>query len=168
MRIDSLLSNVYRQAMTRPVKPEDAWTQFAMSVFRVNGLLIRAGEGITEPIGQSSARWQVLGRAFEPKTVANLAREIGHARQSVQRIADVLAAEGLVTYRDNPTDRRARLLELTSDGEEVLHAIYQRQVEWSLRIMRDLNPAHLVEIAEALEGVEHVLGAAVDTSGDST
>ena len=142
--------------MTPPVKPEDAWTRFAMSVFQINGLLIRAGEGITEPIGQSSARWQVLGRAFEPKTVANLARDIGHARQSVQRIADVLAAEGLVTYKDNPGDRRAHLVELTPDGEEVLQAIYERQVEWSLRIMRGLNPTQLIEIAEALESIGQV------------
>src|SRR5580704_12243179 len=98
-----------------------------MSAFKVNGLIIRAGEGNTNPLGQSSARWQVLGRAYEPTTVAKIAQDIGHARQSVQRIADVLAAEGLVSYEDNPTDRRARLLKLTSDGAEVLTKIYQGQ-----------------------------------------
>jgi DNA-binding MarR family transcriptional regulator len=135
-----------------------------MSIFKVNGLLIQAGEGITEPLGQSSARWQVLGRAHEPQTVARIARDIGHARQSVQRIADILAMEGLVAFKDNPADRRARLLELTSEGTEVLHAIYQRQVEWSLRIMQDLDPVQLVEIADALTGIGQVLEAAVDAS----
>ena len=61
--------------MTAAVSPEDAWTRFAMSVFKVNGLIIRAGEGITNPIGQSSARWQVLGRAYEPTTVAKMAQD---------------------------------------------------------------------------------------------
>ena len=137
-----------------------------MTVFKVNGLIIRAGEGLTNPIGQSSARWQVLGRAYEPTTVAKMAQDIGHARQSVQRIADILAAEGLVSYKDNPTDRRARLLELTSDGAEVLAKIYQRQVEWSLRIMEQLSPAQLVQIANGLEGIAQVLESSLDTGGE--
>src|SRR5712692_2245400 len=107
-------------------KPDDAWSKFALSIFKLNGLLIQAGDGITQSIGQSSARWQVLGRAYEPQTVANMARDIGHSRQSVQRIADVLAKEGLVVYKDNPADRRAQLLELTPAGLEVLTAIYLR------------------------------------------
>jgi DNA-binding MarR family transcriptional regulator len=144
------------------VNPEDAWTRFAMSVFKVNGLIIRVGEGITNPLGQSSARWQVLGRAYEPTTVAKMGQDIGHARQSVQRIADILATEGLVSYEDNPTDRRARFVELTSDGAEVLAEIYQRQVEWSLRIMQQLSSAQLVQIANKLEGIAQVLESSID------
>jgi DNA-binding MarR family transcriptional regulator len=128
-----------------------------MSVFKVNGLIIRAGEEITNPIGQSSARWQVLGRAYEPTTVAKIAQDIGHARQSVQRIADILASEGLVSYEDNPADRRARFLKLTSDGAEVLGKIYQGQVEWSLRIMEQLSPTQAVQIARGLESIAQVL-----------
>jgi len=128
-----------------------------MSVFKVNGFIIRAGEGITNPIGQSSARWQVLGRAYQPTTVAKMAQDIGHARQSVQRQADILAAEGLISYQDDPADRRARLLTLTSDGAEVLAQIYQRQVEWSLRIMTKLTPSQLARLAQALEDVAQVL-----------
>ena len=139
------------------MSPEETWTKFAMSVFKVNGFIIRAGEEITNPIGQSSARWQVLGRAYEPTTVAKIAQDIGHARQSVQRQADILAAEGLITYQDNPADGRARFLTLTSDGAEVLGQIYQRQVEWSLRITTKLSPNQLARLANALEGVAQVL-----------
>jgi DNA-binding MarR family transcriptional regulator len=146
------------------VDPKDAWTRFAMSVFKINGLIIRAGEGITNPIGQSSARWQVLGRAYEPTTVSKIAQDLGHARQSVQRIADVLASEGLVSYKDNPADRRTRLLELTNDGAEVLAKIYQGQVEWSLRIMEQLSPTQLVQIASGLEGIAAVLESSLETS----
>ncbi len=133
-----------------------------MSVFTVNGYIIRAGEGITNPIGQSSARWQVLGRAYEPTTVAKMAQDIGHARQSVQRQADILAAEGLVSYQDNPADRRARLLTLTPPGAEVLAQIYQRQVEWSLRITTKCTPSKLARLAKALEDVAQVLDDAFE------
>src|SRR4051794_40649940 len=104
--------------------PDDTWSKFALSIFNLNGLLIQAGEGITQPIGQSSARWQVLGRIMEPQTVAKIARDIGHARQSVQRVADVLANEGLIVYKNHPTDKRTKLLEMTPKGLEVLTAIY--------------------------------------------
>ena len=145
-------------------KPDDAWSKFALSIFKLNGLLIQAGDGITQSIGQSSARWQVLGRAYEPQTVANMARDIGHSRQSVQRIADVLAKEGLVVYKDNPADRRAQLLELTPAGLEVLTAIYLRQLEWSQRIMTKLDPEQLVEIADALEDIRQRLESDVNVS----
>ena len=145
-------------------KPDDVWSTFALSIFKLNGLLMRVGEDITQAIGQSSARWQVLGRAYEPQTVANMARDIGHTRQSVQRVADVLAKEGLVVYKDNPADRRARLLELTPQGLEVLTAIYVRQQEWSQRIMTKLNPEQLVEIADALEDIGQRLESDVNAS----
>lgn len=132
-----------------------------MSIFRINGLLILAGEDIVRPIGQSSARWQVLGRVFQPQTVSSLARDIGHARQSVQRIADVLEAEGLVAYQENIEDRRAKLVGLTPAGLKVLKAIYRRQVKWSDQLMRELNPSQLSEIAGALEVIGHTIQAGI-------
>ncbi len=145
-------------------KPDDAWSKFALSIFNLNGLLMRAGDGITQPLSQSSARWQVLGRVFEPQTVAKIARDIGHARQGVQRVADVLVREGLIVYKDHPTDRRTKLLELTPQGMEVLTAIYIRQVEWSQHIMTQLNPEQLVAVADALEDIGQILETALNVS----
>src|SRR5204862_6638816 len=59
-------------------------------------------------------------RAFQPQTVAQMAAGMGHARQSVQRVADVLQREGLIAYRPHPTDRRTKLVELTPQGHKVL------------------------------------------------
>jgi DNA-binding MarR family transcriptional regulator len=151
--------------MTSTGEPDDVWTKFALSIFVLNGLLMRAGEGISQPIGQSSARWQVLGRAFKPQTVARMARDMGHARQGVQRVADVLAREGLIVYKDHPGDRRTKLLELTPQGLDVLTAIYTRQLEWSQHIMTKLNPQQLFEVAQKLEDIGQVLEAALEASG---
>ena len=145
-------------------KPDDVWSKFALTIFEINGLLMRAGDGITQAIGQSSARWQVLGRVFEPQTVAKMARDMGHARQGVQRVADVLVKEGLIVYKDHPTDRRTKLLELTPQGMEVLTAIYVRQVEWSQRIMTKLNPEQLAMVADALEDIGQILEVEVNVS----
>src|SRR5260221_10757673 len=122
--------------MQQKKQPDDVWSKFALSIFKLNGLLMLAGEGITQPIGQSSARWQVLGRVgFEPQTVAEMARDMGHARQSVQRVADVLAKEGLIVYKDHPTDRRTKLLEMTPHGAEILRTIYSLNEQWARHIM---------------------------------
>lgn len=138
--------------------PDDPLSRFSLSIFRVYGLLMESGDRMTRSIGQSSARWQVLGRAgYQPQTVAQMARDMGHARQSVQRIADVLEREGLVSYKDNPADRRAKLVELTPQGTQVLMTIYALNEEWSGHIMSRLDPAHISQLADALENIGDTL-----------
>jgi len=128
-------------------------------VFRLNGLLVEAGEGITRPLGETSARWQVIGRvASEPKTVAQLAREIGHARQSVQRVADQLVRNGLVEYRPHPSDSRTQLVELTPLGTQTLRSIYERQLAWSERIVALLDTDQLEGIVRELDRVSETVG----------
>jgi DNA-binding MarR family transcriptional regulator len=139
--------------------PEDAWSGFAMAVFHINGLINRAGESIAEPLGQSAARWHVLGRAFQPQTVAQMATGMGHARQSVQRVADVLEREGLVAYRPHPTDRRTKLVELTPRGLEVLGQIYERQQAWFGEIAPRLSEAGLRELTASLAEVSRVIAS---------
>jgi DNA-binding MarR family transcriptional regulator len=145
--------------------PGDAWSQFVRAVFDVNGLINQAGEHISRPLGQSAARWHVLGRAFQPQTVAEMAAEMGQARQSVQRVADVLQREGLTAYRPHPTDRRTKLVELTPRGREVLSAIYQRQVAWFADIALQLSEASLRELTISLNDVSRTLSSTV-TDGE--
>ena len=156
--IDSILSicHVWAQGDCRM----DAWTKFAESIFRINGLLIEAGESITGPIGQSSARWQVLGGlGYGPKTVSEIARDVGHARQSVQRVADVLAAEGLVAFSDKPGDRRTQLMSLSPAGRRVLGQIYAGQVEWSTRVVGQLKDDQLLGLAQAIQAIGDIVAA---------
>jgi DNA-binding MarR family transcriptional regulator len=153
--------------MSTPEVPDDPLSRFSLSVFAINGLLLRSGERVTRPLGQSSARWQVLGRAgYRPQTVAQMAHEMGHARQSVQRIADALAADGLIAYRDNPADKRARLVALTAQGEAILTAIYARDQEWSRALLDRLDPAQLVAVAAALDTIGGILAAYMDEEDD--
>jgi DNA-binding MarR family transcriptional regulator len=146
--------------------PDDDWSAFVMAVFDVNGMIIRAGEDIARPLGQSSARWQVLGRAFEPRTVAQMAAEVGHSRQSVQRIADGLEREGLVQYRAHPADRRTKLVQLTDEGRAVLDAIYRRQLEWSARVTASLDQGVLARATQELRTVERTLTQGAGRVGD--
>ncbi len=52
-----------------------------------------------------------------PLTVPRIARMRPTSRQRMQRLADELAAEGLVRFIDNPRHLRSKLVQLTPKGE---------------------------------------------------
>ena len=129
----------------------EALTELILEIFRVNGRLLAEGDRLTRDFGQTSARWQVLGALrHRAQPVAAIARDMGITRQSVQRTADLLEAEGLVEYVDNPAHRRAKLVRLTREGEETLASISNRQIAWTNRL------------AEALPGGEGDIRKAVN------
>lgn len=117
-----------------------AFSEIVVEVFRLNGRLIDAGDSMAAPVGQTSARWQVLGVVSGgPASVAQVARAMGLTRQAVQRTADLLAADGLVRYTDNPHHRRAKLMTMTPEGRQALDYIQRRQARWANRIGEQHN-----------------------------
>jgi DNA-binding MarR family transcriptional regulator len=52
-----------------------------------------------------------------PLTVPQIAQMRPTSRQRMQRLADELAAEGLVEFVENPRHRRSKLVRLTAKGE---------------------------------------------------
>jgi DNA-binding MarR family transcriptional regulator len=52
-----------------------------------------------------------------PLTVPQIAQMRPTSRQRMQRLADELAAEGLVEFIDNPRHRRSKLVRFTRNGE---------------------------------------------------
>lgn len=131
---------------------EDPASGFALSVFKLYGLLMRNGERITHSVGQSSAKWQVLGRAgSSPQSVAQMARDMGLARQSVQRVANGLEEAGLVTFKDIPDDQRTYLVEITQRGLVVLQSIYELNRVWKQKVLQRVSHEILTEITSELE-----------------
>jgi DNA-binding MarR family transcriptional regulator len=136
----------------------DAFSTLAILVLRVGGFLTAAGDELSKPVGQSSARWQVLASIdAEPATVAQIARTLGIARQSVQRIADVLTEEKLTTYEENPAHRRAKLLRLLPEGRTVLRTIQAAQRPWADALGARIGESDLRRASNILERVLEVL-----------
>jgi DNA-binding MarR family transcriptional regulator len=63
-----------------------------------------------------------------PLTVPQIAQMRPTSRQRMQRLADELAAEGLVKFTDNPKHRRSKLVRLTPKGDA-------RYREWNARFL---------------------------------
>ncbi|MFD0988066.1 MarR family winged helix-turn-helix transcriptional regulator [Methyloligella solikamskensis] len=102
-----------------------AVTALVLDLFRLNSRLLIAGDRLVEGLGLTSARWQILGAIAEaetPRPVAWLARDMGGARQNVQRIVNDLSREGLVSFVPNPHHKRAQLVVMTERGRETYDA----------------------------------------------
>jgi DNA-binding MarR family transcriptional regulator len=142
--------------MRRRTVEGDAVTELVLEIFRSNGRLLAAGDALTRPFGQSAARWQVLGAIRPgPQTVAGVARIMGLARQSVQRTTDLLAAQGLVEYIANPAHRRAKLAQLSEQGQEFLTDLAPLQADWANGLARAIG-FNEGEIRRALEVVRAI------------
>ena len=61
-----------------------------------------------------------------PLTVPQIAKMRPTSRQRMQRLADELAAEGLVKLIDNPKHRRSKLVQLTPKGDARYRELYAR------------------------------------------
>ncbi len=132
----------------------EAFSQLVVQIFRLNGLLSAAGDALAEPTGQTSARWRVLAAVEdEPTSVAQIARRWRQARQSVQRLADVLVQDGLAVYEENPSHRRAQLLVLTPKGRTALRAIQSAQAVWANKLGAEIGEADLRQASVILSQV---------------
>ncbi|WP_163996681.1 MarR family winged helix-turn-helix transcriptional regulator [Pyxidicoccus caerfyrddinensis] len=152
--------------MTKLTAAGELLTELVLEVFRVNGLALEAGDALTESLGLSSARWQVLGVVdHEPAPVANVARVMGLARQSVQQTADALERDGFIEYRENPHHRRAKLIALTPRGREALRKVEARQATWANQLAAGMDAKALRSAAEGLRQVRQRLEE--DTASDS-
>ncbi|MFO0837575.1 MAG: MarR family winged helix-turn-helix transcriptional regulator [Phycisphaerae bacterium] len=139
----------------------EAFTDLVLDLFRLNSLLLTAGDRLVARLGLTSARWQILGAivaAERPQPVAWLARGMGANRQNVQRIINDLHTEGLVAFEANPHHRRAQLVILTGKGKQVFEAAMRLQAPWVNSLteghsVKDLHHVHrvLVALRETLE-----------------
>ena len=133
----------------KPTPAGDSLTDLILDLFRLNSILLTAGDRLVAPLKLTSARWQILGAiayAERPEPVAWLARGLGANRQNVQRIINDLHSEGLVAFEANPHHRRAQLIVLTDKGRQTFEAAMRLQVPW----ISSLADGFLVKDIEAV------------------
>jgi DNA-binding MarR family transcriptional regulator len=150
---------VNAEAQPPPRTPAgDAFTALISQVVQLIRLFSVAGEALAKPAGQTLARWLVLESIDPaPATVAQIARTMHLARQSVQRLADVLVRDGFAVYEDNPAHRRAKLLRPTPEGRSALRAIQAAQRVWADRLGAELGEAELQQASAVLDRVLQTL-----------
>lgn len=139
-------------------RAQDLLSTAALTAFRLNGQFLTVAEELARPAGLTAAWWQVLGAVLrEPLPVAGIAREMGLARQSVQRVADLLVERGFAQFVENPAHRRAKLLRPTEAGYDAVRAIDPQHARFARRLVDDLGADELAAAVEALQQLSKAL-----------
>ncbi|MCX5196011.1 MarR family transcriptional regulator [Streptomyces sp. NBC_00249] len=141
-----------------PRARQDLLSRTALGVFHLNGQFLAISEELARPAGLTAAWWQVLGAVLrEPLPVAGIARSMGITRQSVQRVADLLAAKGLAEYVTNPAHRRAKLLRPTEAGRAAVARINPGHAALAARLAEELGEAAFAETVRTLTRLSEAL-----------
>jgi DNA-binding MarR family transcriptional regulator len=123
-------------------------------------LLRRAGEEDARS-GIGAARLSALSvLVFRgPLTVGQLAAAEGVRSPTMSRIVRGLEQAGLARRRRDLGDRRATLVEATSEGERVLQEARARRIERISAALGELDAAELEGVGRAAESVERLFGS---------
>jgi DNA-binding MarR family transcriptional regulator len=120
-------------------------------IYELAGRFREYGEAIAQTVGQTQARWQVMSAASaETHTVPQIARVLGVTRQNVQRIADLLVAEGSAEYQDNPDHRASPHLVLTKRGRTAFDQLMKAAGGYHARLARKLSSSDIVSLQRGL------------------
>lgn len=114
-------------------------------VYHLAGAFRRSGDRIAKTIGQTQARWQLLSVVSDgARTVAQIARRLGLARQSVQRTADQVVRLRQGCYVENPDHKRSALLQITAEGKKTLALLTRAAEKSQVDLSADFKRAELV------------------------
>lgn len=108
---------------------------------------------VSEAVGLSFGRIRAIRRlARQPMSMKELAAALGIDPPNATTTVDELEALGLVRRRPHPTDRRAKVVEATHEGEEVA-----RRAD---AILATPPPALSALSADDLETLRRIVGSA--------
>jgi DNA-binding MarR family transcriptional regulator len=85
-----------------------------------------------------------------PLTVPQIARMRPTSRQRMQRLANELAAEGIVEFIDNPKHRRSKLVRLTPKGDARYQELNARLLSIASTVGVALSERDILETTEVV------------------
>lgn len=151
-----------RQPIT-PLDPRvDAYRLLIADTAELIGRSRSTSDVMARESGQTVARWHLMSvLSGTPQSVASSARRLGLARQSVQRVANELLADGLVRSTPDPNDARAPLFELTTRGDTLVTDLYSRSDGSRTELVQRANVS-LRQLTAARQTIRALIGAFED------
>jgi DNA-binding MarR family transcriptional regulator len=151
--------------VTRLTRRGELFTEIVLETFRLNRLLLDAGDALTAAVGLTSARWQVLGVVEHgPASVAQVARMMGLTRQSVLETANALEADGFIEFAPNPRHRRAKLMVMTPKGDAAMEVVRRRHASWANELANRPGTPALESVVTTMSEIRATLEESVARS----
>lgn len=85
------------------------------------------------------------------QSVSELAEARSISRPAVSQAVDLLVEKGLISRRQDVSDRRFVQLRLTPEGDDLINRIFQRNRAWMAEKMAALSPEELETVIQGLE-----------------
>jgi DNA-binding MarR family transcriptional regulator len=126
----------------------DLMLEVAQFFFRIRAMGQRTGL-ITSWGGGAFGFMRSLA-VIGPLTVPQIAQMRPTSRQRMQRLADELAAEGLVEFIDNPRHRRSKLVRLTRKGDARYRKLSARFLAIASTMGDELSEADIRKTTEVV------------------
>lgn len=105
-------------------------------------------------IGTSAARMEALStidRAPWPSAQVQIANRMGIEKPTLTRMLDMLEAEALVERLPDPSDRRAKLIRLTSQGEATLDAASELASALRDEVLSEFSDEEIIRFNQMVE-----------------
>ena len=93
-----------------------------------------------------------------PQTVPQIARARPVSRQRIQKLADEMAAGGLVEYVDNPAHKRSKLVRLTPAGEAVYGELRAAMLALCAKLSAGMDAGQIEAARVVLDELTRKLG----------
>ena len=77
---------------------------------------------------------------------------------AASQLVDKLVQNGFIQREEDPNDRRAKLLNLTDKGREVIQRGLQERYRWVEQLAEKLSPEERVQVSEALNIMTEAAG----------
>jgi DNA-binding MarR family transcriptional regulator len=124
--------------------------QLTILVRRVQRIHFSTDEGDVE---MDRSAYGIMCRLLDggPQRLGSVAQAFGLDPSTITRQVQSLEQRAWVERRADPTDRRASLLDLTSEGREVITSTRNRRRKWMREALSDWDDTDLREFGRLLE-----------------
>ena len=118
--------------------------------------------------GGARAVWLILIslKARRPGAQRELARAVGIEGATLTHHLDAMEADGLVTRRRDPANRRVQVVELTERGEAAFHTMRGAAVEYDRRLRAGLSDAQVAQLGALLDRLRENVSARGEPARD--
>jgi MarR family transcriptional regulator, transcriptional regulator for hemolysin len=148
--------------MPRPARPP-----IGLQLTRAARSVSRAFDDALAEAGGSLPVWLVLIslKSRQPGNQRELADAVGIREATLTHHLNTMDAQGLVTRRRDPANRRVHLVGLTEDGEAAFHRLRSVAIAFDQRLRRGITDDDVANLAELLGRLERNVTSNHDPPG---